>query len=123
VALDAGIDSHAEDLRGHLAVGPLVAGLIGWRSPVDGTFSTRWLVLTWPVEGTQQLAVHRPYGPPFLLGRAEVGDGEVTFELTSVSARGNSPTRVRGVVGASRIEIEGASSAGRAERGTPTALN
>lgn len=122
VALDAGITGNRVDLAGHLGAGPLVAGLIGLRSPVDGSYSTRWLVLTWPDDQVLRVAVHRPSGPPFLLGQVDVHDDTAEFDLTSVQGRGNQRVQLRGAVRAGRLELEGVSSAERIERGTPAPL-
>lgn len=122
VALDARIAGRRVDLAGHLTAGPLVAGLIGWRSPVDSSYSTRWLVLTWPDDRVLRVAVHRPSGPPFLIGQADIHDDTAEFDLTSVQGRGNQQVQLRGAVRAGRLELEGVSTAERIERGTPAPL-
>lgn len=122
VALDA------EAARGRpaevLAAGPLVAGLVGWQSPVDLSYSVRWLILTWQDEaGAQRLAVHRPSGQPFLVGFVEADGERARFELAAVRGRGNQPVEVAGSVAAGRVELTGVSSAERPDRGTPTPID
>lgn len=122
IALDAEVGAHSEALAAYLAVGPLVAGLIGWRSPVDRTYSTRWLVLTWRGDRVQHLAVHRPYGPPFLFGVVRLEAEGAAFELSSVRSRGNPRVQLSGTLRAGQLELKGLSTAERVERGAPTPL-
>lgn len=131
LALDCGVDhlvvaldpAAARQPTEAVAAGPLLAGVVGVQSPVDESYSVRWVVLTWQGDdGAQRLAVHRPSGQAFLTGRL-VAEGEAArFELASVAARGNNPVELRGSVRAGQVELEGVSTAERPVRGAPTPL-
>ncbi|MGV1008324.1 MAG: HEAT repeat domain-containing protein [Dermatophilaceae bacterium] len=122
VALDQTIATAGDRLAEHLSEGPLLAGVVGLQSPVDPGYAVRWVVLTWKQDERQQVALHRPAGPPALYGTARVERDTATFDLRSVSTPGVSPVEVRGTLHAGQLELEGTSGVARTEARHPAPL-
>ncbi len=86
-----------EDLASSLAKQRSIAGVVVVRAPVDGSYSIRWIVFTWPSEDDRFLiAVHRTNGSQVFFGSALLSEGGADFQIASVSGLGNSPASVRG---------------------------
>jgi len=100
---------------------PLVPALIARRSAVDGTYSVRWVVLTWPSEDSAaHMAVHRPSGRQVMFGRAERDEGTLRFQLRALRSPGAFPIRLEGHVENGRVTFtEALSSRQREESLTP----
>jgi hypothetical protein len=120
VALDAGL--RTDDLNAYMGAGPLIAGLIAVQTRIDGSFSTRWLLLCWETSDGYRLGAYRPSGLPFLQGRVDVAGAQASFGLTSVRGRGNQPVELSGNLAPDGFVLEGVSAADRPERGAPTPL-
>ena len=86
------------DAKSGPATRPFVLGLIADRSQEDGSYSMRWLMLSWPDGKSSQvnLAVHRPSGDRILSGALKTGAKGGTFELRSVRRPGGVPILLRG---------------------------
>jgi hypothetical protein len=90
---------------------PLVFGLVAQRASVDAAFSTRWLLLSWPMDrGRVRVAVYRPSGELAMQGSATIAGEEGRFTLRSREL--NEPIVLRGaLVGRRCAGIESASTA------------
>lgn len=77
---------------------PMLAGLVALRAQVDGSYSVRWLVLSWPGDGAIHVALHRPSGRQVLYGEATEEGGGLAFTLRSVKGRGQVPVEISGRV-------------------------
>jgi hypothetical protein len=102
--LDRGIAARAmED--------PLVLGLVAQRASVEAAFSTRWLLLSWPMEREQvRVAVYRPSGELAMQGVATIRGETGRFVL--ISRELNEQIVLRGALSGRRFAgIESASTA------------
>jgi hypothetical protein len=122
VALDASLTTAGEHLAEFLREGPVLAGVVGLRSPVDPGYAVRWLLLTWADGHEQHVAVHRPGGPAALYGTATIEGDRASFALTTVRAPGATPAQVRGELAAGRLALEGTAAVTRLTPRQPTAL-
>lgn len=90
---------------------PLVFGLVAHRASVDAAFSTRWLLLSWPMDRERvQVGVYRPSGQLAMQGYATVAGEKGRFTLKSHEL--NEQIVLRGaLVGRRFADIESASTA------------
>ena len=86
------------DSTSSLTSRPFILGLVADRSPEDGSYSVRWLLLSWPGEKASlvSLALHRPSGDRILQGTLKIGLKRGEFELRSVRRPGGVPVLLRG---------------------------
>jgi len=77
----------------------LLAGLLGYCSPEDGSYATMWLLFSWPAGGERfNAAAYRTDGTPVLFG-AGTSDGDIAqYELAAVRGRGTTAVAVGGRV-------------------------
>jgi hypothetical protein len=96
-----------DDGTSSLTSRPFILGLVADRSPEDGSYSVRWLLLSWPGEKAPlvNLAVHRPSGDRILHGTLKIGAKRGEFELRSVRRPGGVPVLLRGRLADNVIRI------------------
>ncbi|MDQ3742244.1 MAG: hypothetical protein M3389_15000, partial [Actinomycetota bacterium] len=86
---------------------PQLGGIVAKPAPSDGSWSTRWLIATWPAKDDRaHLALHGTDGRQAYYGHADVdGGGAVSFTVDAVAGRGTVPLVLRGTAEGGRVAL------------------